>query len=142
MTTRPSPAAATSTTAAIRRARASSRWASAPADPGSAERERWARSSHSAAAGSQAATSRRGGSVAAGAAPQRARAGLQECGLPYAAGPAVTRHLATFLARHGSGEVAAVLFNGGAMTTAPVGGSWSRLVRLASPHLFDPCMMA
>src|SRR6202166_1386283 len=33
------------------------------------------------------------------------------------------------------------IFNGGAMTTAPVGGSLSRLVRLASPKRFEPCMM-
>ena len=44
------------------------------------------------------------------------RAGLQEIGLPYAADPAITRHVAGFLARHR--EVApsgpsAVLFNGG-----------------------------
>jgi hypothetical protein len=43
---------------------------------------------------------------------------LQEFGLPYAADPAVTRHLATFLERHGAGRVDAVLFNGGAMTPA------------------------
>jgi len=54
--------------------------------------------------------------VARDAAPARARGGLQEFGLPYAADPAVTRHLATFLARHGGGRVDAVLFNGGAMT--------------------------
>jgi molecular chaperone DnaK (HSP70) len=48
----------------------------------------------------------------------RARGGLQEFGLPYAADPAVTRHLATFLQRHGAANVDAVLFNGGAMTPA------------------------
>jgi molecular chaperone DnaK (HSP70) len=46
----------------------------------------------------------------------RARGGLQEFGLPYAADPAVTRHLATFLSRHGATQIDAVLFNGGAMT--------------------------
>ena len=46
----------------------------------------------------------------------RGRSGLQEFGLPYAADPAVTRHLASFLARHGSPRIDAVLFNGGAMT--------------------------
>ncbi|RMH41682.1 MAG: molecular chaperone DnaK [Deltaproteobacteria bacterium] len=56
--------------------------------------------------------------VDAGAVPVRARGGLQEFGLPYAADPAVTRHLAHFLARHGTGQVDAVLFNGGAMTPA------------------------
>jgi hypothetical protein len=54
--------------------------------------------------------------VAREATPARARGGLQEFGLPYAADPAVTRHLATFLARHGAQRVDAVLFNGGAMT--------------------------
>src|SRR6185295_1196298 len=46
----------------------------------------------------------------------RGRGGLQEFGLPYAADPAVTRHLAVFLQRHAAGRVDAVLFNGGAMT--------------------------
>jgi molecular chaperone DnaK (HSP70) len=46
----------------------------------------------------------------------RGRSGLQEFGLPYAADPAVTRHLAVFLQRHGAARVDAVLFNGGAMT--------------------------
>src|SRR5262245_11922090 len=46
----------------------------------------------------------------------RGRSGLQEFGLPYAADPAVTRHLAVFLQRHHAERVAAVLFNGGAMT--------------------------
>jgi molecular chaperone DnaK (HSP70) len=48
--------------------------------------------------------------------PRRSRGGLHEFGLPYAADPAITRHLALFLARHGSPRVDAVLFNGGAMT--------------------------
>jgi len=48
----------------------------------------------------------------------RARGGLQEFGLPYANDPAITRHLATFLARHGGQHVHAILFNGGAMTPA------------------------
>jgi molecular chaperone DnaK (HSP70) len=48
----------------------------------------------------------------------RGRGGLQEFGLPYASDPAVTRHLAAFLARHESVTVDAVLFNGGAMTPA------------------------
>ena len=47
--------------------------------------------------------------------PERGRTGFQELGLPYAADAAVTRHLAAFLARHGSPHVDAVLFNGGAM---------------------------
>jgi len=48
----------------------------------------------------------------------RGRGGLQEFGLPYAADPAVTRHLAAFLARHAGPPISAVLFNGGAMTPA------------------------
>ncbi|NVB77260.1 MAG: hsp70 family protein [Kofleriaceae bacterium] len=48
----------------------------------------------------------------------RGRGGLQEFGLPYAADPAVTRHLAVFLQRHAATRVDAVLFNGGAMTPA------------------------
>jgi molecular chaperone DnaK (HSP70) len=46
----------------------------------------------------------------------RGRSGLQEFGLPYAADPAVTRHLAVFLQRHNATQIDAVLFNGGAMT--------------------------
>jgi molecular chaperone DnaK (HSP70) len=64
--------------------------------------------------------------VAAEATPARGRGGLHEFGLPYAADPAITRHLAAFLARHPRGEaggagrpaVDLVLFNGGAMTPA------------------------
>ena len=52
----------------------------------------------------------------------RGRGGLQEFGLPYASDPAVTRHLAAFLERHGAAEVHAVLFNGGAMTPASLRG--------------------
>ena len=40
----------------------------------------------------------------------RARGGLQEFGLPYAADPAVTRHLAVFLQRHEVPRIDAVLF--------------------------------
>ncbi|HEY5938524.1 MAG TPA: Hsp70 family protein [Kofleriaceae bacterium] len=52
------------------------------------------------------------------ATPARGRSGLQEFGLPYASDPAVTRHLAAFLHRHGATKVDAILFNGGAMTPA------------------------
>ncbi|RME75671.1 MAG: molecular chaperone DnaK [Planctomycetota bacterium] len=50
--------------------------------------------------------------------PERSRAGLQELGLPYAADPAITRHIGGFLQRHApEGErvlaPTAVLFNGG-----------------------------
>ena len=40
------------------------------------------------------------------------RLGLAQLGLPYASDPAVTRHLAAFLARHGAAPTA-ILFNGG-----------------------------
>ncbi len=47
--------------------------------------------------------------------PQKRRAtGLRELGLPYAHDPAVTRHLADFITRHGRTPTA-VLFNGGVM---------------------------
>jgi molecular chaperone DnaK (HSP70) len=52
------------------------------------------------------------------AARQR-RVGLAELGLPYEADAAITRHMATFLSRHGGSasfaRPAAVLFNGGVM---------------------------
>jgi len=54
--------------------------------------------------------------VAADAPLARGRGGLQEFGLPYASDPAVTRHLAGFLSRHGGAPISAILFNGGAMT--------------------------
>jgi molecular chaperone DnaK (HSP70) len=54
--------------------------------------------------------------VERGTTPVRGRGGLQEMGLPYASDPAVTRHLASFLARHGGERIDAILFNGGAMT--------------------------
>jgi molecular chaperone DnaK (HSP70) len=50
--------------------------------------------------------------------PRRSRSGLQEFGLPFAADPAVTRHLAAFLRRHRIGPIHAVLFNGGTMAPA------------------------
>ncbi len=55
--------------------------------------------------------------VDAAARPQRdRRTGLTEMGLPYAADPRLTAHLAEFLARHReAGTPTAVLFNGGVM---------------------------
>ncbi len=47
---------------------------------------------------------------------ERRRGGLTEFGLPYAADPRVTAHLAEFLRRHQATRIDAVLFNGGAMT--------------------------
>ncbi len=52
----------------------------------------------------------------AAATPERhGDAGLAEIGLPYERDPAVTRHLAAFLAAAGQGWPDAVLFNGGAL---------------------------
>jgi molecular chaperone DnaK (HSP70) len=50
----------------------------------------------------------------------RPRAGLTQIGLPYAADPAVTKHLAAFLARQASAVVrpTCLLFNGGVMKSA------------------------
>lgn len=45
---------------------------------------------------------------------RRAAGGLREMGLPYAHDPAITKHLAEFLSRHGRMPTA-VLFNGGVM---------------------------
>jgi hypothetical protein len=68
---------------------------------------------------------------------RRRAAGLQELGLPYAADPAITRHLARFLARQAAGGSMTslvrrgpsglacpthVLFNGGVMKAAPLRG--------------------
>ncbi|HEY0708579.1 MAG TPA: Hsp70 family protein, partial [Polyangia bacterium] len=47
-------------------------------------------------------------------AQRRRTTGLRELGLPYAHDPAVTRHLAEFITRHGRAPTA-VLFNGGVM---------------------------
>ena len=53
--------------------------------------------------------------VKAGDAPKQRRAlGLKELGLPYATDPAVTRHLAAFLAKHEK-QPTVVLWNGGVM---------------------------
>jgi molecular chaperone DnaK (HSP70) len=47
--------------------------------------------------------------------PQARRAGLQEMGLPYAADPAITRHLAKFLRQNGGARPTHILFNGGVL---------------------------
>jgi molecular chaperone DnaK (HSP70) len=72
----------------------------------------------------------------ADAEPQRQRsAGLQELGLPYAADPAVSKHLAAFLTRNAdvlakltstkrskkkAGQATAILFNGGVFKAEPL----------------------
>ena len=53
--------------------------------------------------------------VAASETPQvRPRAGLKQVGLPYASDPAITKHLAAFLAREAT-PPSAILFNGGVL---------------------------
>jgi molecular chaperone DnaK (HSP70) len=47
--------------------------------------------------------------------PQARRAGLQEMGLPYAADPAITKHLAKFLRQNGGAQPTHILFNGGVL---------------------------
>ncbi len=80
--------------------------------------------------------------------PTQIRSGLQEMGLPYVADPAVTRHLAQFLARQLKADERpdAILFNGGVFQPQSLrdrlievmrpwyGDDWSPLV-LASPSL-------
>jgi hypothetical protein len=72
--------------------------------------------------------------VAADAAPRQQRAlGLRELGLPYATDPAITRHLAAFLARHGR-RPTAILFNGGVMKSAALR---ARIVQVVSSWYGD-----
>ena len=67
--------------------------------------------------------------VGADAKTERRRAGgLREMGLPYAHDPAITRHLAEFLARFGKMPTA-VLFNGGVMTAAKLQARILELLR-------------
>ncbi|MCA1663994.1 MAG: molecular chaperone DnaK, partial [Myxococcales bacterium] len=57
--------------------------------------------------------------VAADAAPEKRRAGIQEFGLPYAADPAITRHLSAFLKLHDA-RPTAILWNGGVLKSAAI----------------------
>src|SRR5262249_53467372 len=77
--------------------------------------------------------------------PRKQKAtGLRELGLPYATDPAVTRHLADFLGRHGRTPTS-VLFNGGVMKgellrsrVAEMAGGWQgkpAIPALAGTHL-------
>ncbi len=52
--------------------------------------------------------------------PRRERAGLVAVGLPYEKDPALTRHVASFLARHASSAPTALLLNGGVFRSARV----------------------
>lgn len=73
------------------------------------------------------------------------RTGLQEIGLPYAADPAITRHLAHFLTQHRDaiatassqkpGRPTAVLFNGGVMRAA---GLRQRLLDVVNGWFGEP----
>jgi molecular chaperone DnaK (HSP70) len=64
-----------------------------------------------------------------------ARAGLHEMGLPYVSDPAITRHLAGFLARQLASAVPqAILFNGGVFTPA----SLRERVAAVLHHWYDP----
>jgi len=72
--------------------------------------------------------------VAADAKAARRRAiGLREMGLPYAHDPAVTRHLAEFLARFGRMPTA-VLFNGGVMKAPALRARITELLRTWAGH--------
>ena len=80
--------------------------------------------------------------VAKSDAPSRAArsAGLAELGLPYASDPAITRHVAAFLARHArtvsGASVDAVLYNGGALSPAVLADRLTGVVASwGSPHL-------
>ena len=80
--------------------------------------------------------------VAKSDAPVRATrtTGLAELGLPYASDPAITRHVAAFLARHartvGGKSVDAVLYNGGALSPAVLADRLTEVVASwGSPHL-------
>lgn len=75
----------------------------------------------------------------AGATPEQgSRAGLVEFGLPYAADPAITRHLAAFLRGAATDDDAAmpdaVLFNGGAVTPDAVRGRVLDVLETWSGH--------
>ncbi len=63
--------------------------------------------------------------VARDARPARGRSALVAFGLPYEKDPAITRHVAAFLARHGiftgASRVDAVLFNGGVFRARAIG---------------------
>ncbi|WP_237607465.1 hsp70 family protein [Roseimaritima sediminicola] len=77
--------------------------------------------------------------------PTTGSSGFQEFGLPYAADPAVTRHLAAFLSEHrhsGMGDDAAaadrpdlILFNGGVLGSAAIG---QRIVDAVADWFGDP----
>lgn len=86
--------------------------------------------------------------VGADEGPRRARggAGLVALGLPYAADPAITRHIGAFLQRHaGAGRPDALLLNGGVFRAAGMArrlhavlAGWRGGAPLADLHNADP----
>ena len=81
--------------------------------------------------------------VGRGSKPKPGRAGLMAFGLPYEHDAGITRHIAAFLARHGSANPTAVLLNGGVFRAAKVTerllevlGSWGDqpVVTLPAPN--------
>ncbi len=72
--------------------------------------------------------------VAADARAEKRRAmGLREMGLPYAHDPAITRHLAEFLSRHGK-KPTTVLFNGGVMKSTRLRNRVTEVLRTWCGH--------
>ena len=61
--------------------------------------------------------------------PERARSALVAFGLPYEKDAAITRHVASFLARHAEGQVPhALLLNGGIFRSRKVGAELARVM--------------
>src|SRR5205085_7321906 len=80
----------------------------------------------------------------ADAEPARAgRAGLHEMGLPYVHDPAVTRHLAAFLRRHGpqNASIDAILFNGGVFQPAAMRQRLVDVMRPWYPPEWQPLVL-
>jgi molecular chaperone DnaK (HSP70) len=83
--------------------------------------------------------------VASSARPAvRARTALTEVGLPYASDPAVTKHLAAFLARHELARPTALLLNGGVLKAPRLRerlietiGSWCSADGAKGPRVLD-----
>ncbi len=83
--------------------------------------------------------------VAASARPAaRARAAMTEVGLPYASDPAVTKHLAAFVAGHALAKPTALLFNGGVLKAPRLRdrmvetlGAWLRADAASAPRVLE-----
>ncbi len=73
--------------------------------------------------------------VASSDMPVARRAGLQEMGLPYAADPAITKHLAKFLRQNGGAQPTHILFNGGVLNATFVR---ERLLAVLNSWLSQP----